>query len=44
MDGDRARERLKEEAIALIVPFFDRRENPREKPFRLIGLRVEKLI
>ena len=35
--------RLKEAARALILPFFDARENPRAKTFRLIGLRVEKL-
>ena len=27
----------------LLLPFFDARENPREKAFRLIGLRAEKL-
>ena len=36
--------RLKEIAQALILPFFDARENPRCKAFRLIGLRVEKLV
>jgi DNA polymerase IV (DinB-like DNA polymerase) len=35
--------RLKEAALALIEPFFDARENPRAKAFRLIGLRVERL-
>jgi DNA polymerase IV (DinB-like DNA polymerase) len=35
--------RLKEVALSLIAPFFDARENPRGKAFRLIGLRVEKL-
>jgi len=35
--------RLKEVALTLIRPFFDARENPRAKAFRLIGLRVEKL-
>ena len=35
--------RLKEVALMLVLPFFDARENPREKAFRLIGLRVEKL-
>ena len=35
--------RLKAQAVALIQPFFDARENPRGKAFRLIGLRVEKL-
>jgi DNA polymerase IV (DinB-like DNA polymerase) len=41
--GDDALRRLKEEALSLILPFFDNRENPRRKAFRLIGLRVEKL-
>jgi nucleotidyltransferase/DNA polymerase involved in DNA repair len=35
--------RLKEVALSLILPFFDDRENPRGKAFRLIGLRAEKL-
>ena len=35
--------RLKQAALSLILPFFDARENPRGKAFRLIGLRVEKL-
>jgi nucleotidyltransferase/DNA polymerase involved in DNA repair len=35
--------RLQEAALSLIVPFFDARENPHAKAFRLIGLRVEKL-
>jgi DNA polymerase IV (archaeal DinB-like DNA polymerase) len=35
--------RLKAQALALIQPFFDARENPRGKAIRLIGLRVEKL-
>jgi DNA polymerase IV (DinB-like DNA polymerase) len=42
-DDDHALHRLKEEALSLILPFFDARENPRGKAFRLIGLRVEKL-
>jgi DNA polymerase IV (DinB-like DNA polymerase) len=42
-ENDDALGRLKEEAVSLILPFFDARENPREKAFRLIGLRVEKL-
>jgi DNA polymerase IV (DinB-like DNA polymerase) len=40
---DNGTSRLKEAAQALILPFFDARENPRAKAFRLIGLRVEKL-
>jgi DNA polymerase IV (archaeal DinB-like DNA polymerase) len=42
-DGDHALGRLKAEALSLILPFFDARENPQAKAFRLIGLRVEKL-
>ena len=42
-DKDHARRRLQEEALSLIRPFFDARENPRGKALRLIGLRVEKL-
>jgi hypothetical protein len=43
ISDDHALGRLKEEALSLILPFFDARENPRGKAFRLIGLRVEKL-
>lgn len=42
-DEKQALRRLQEEALSLLVPFFDARENPRGKPFRLVGLRVEKL-
>lgn len=31
------------EGIRLVLPFFDRRENPGRKHIRLVGLRVEKL-
>lgn len=31
------------EALQLLLPFLDRRENPRKKAIRLIGIRVEKL-
>jgi len=34
---------LKFEALKLLMPFLDKRENPRQKLIRLIGLRVEKL-
>lgn len=34
---------LEFEAVRLILPFFDKRENPRGKSIRLIGVRVEKL-
>jgi len=35
--------RLTFEAMKLLLPFLDRRENPRGKLIRLIGVRVEKL-
>ncbi|MBI4528936.1 MAG: DNA polymerase IV [Deltaproteobacteria bacterium] len=34
---------LKQEALMLLLPFFDARENPRGKAIRLIGLRLENL-
>jgi DNA polymerase IV (DinB-like DNA polymerase) len=34
---------LRREAMKLMLPFLDRRENPHQKLIRLIGLRVEKL-
>ncbi len=41
-DGEALR-LLKQEALTLLQPFFDARENPRGKAIRLIGLRLEKL-
>ncbi len=35
---------LKFEALRLLAPFLDKRENPRNKKIRLIGVRIEKLI
>lgn len=35
---------LQREALMLLLPFLDRRENPLQKPLRLIGVRVEKLM
>ncbi|MCL5004760.1 MAG: DNA polymerase IV [Patescibacteria group bacterium] len=32
------------EALKLLSPFFDKRENPKKKLIRLIGVRIEKLI
>lgn len=43
-ESDEALQRLRQETKSLLLPFFDDRENPRRKPFRLIGLRVEKLL
>jgi len=35
---------LEQEAIKLILPFLDKRANPKLLPIRLIGLRIEKLL
>ena len=37
-------EELEREALRLLLPFLDARENPKKWPIRLIGVRVEKLI
>ncbi|MBI2640524.1 MAG: DNA polymerase IV [Candidatus Sungbacteria bacterium] len=37
-------EALRFEALKLLMPFLDHRENPRGKRIRLIGVRVEKLV
>jgi DNA polymerase IV (archaeal DinB-like DNA polymerase) len=42
-DDGQALRLLKQEVLALLLPFFDLRENPRGKAIRLIGLRLEKL-
>ncbi len=34
---------LEREALKLLLPFLDRRENPQRKAIRLVGVRVEKL-
>jgi len=34
---------LEFEALKLIYPFFDKRENPQHKKIRLVGVRIEKL-
>src|SRR3989344_3620731 len=34
---------LKSEVLRLFLPFLDRRENPKNKLFRLVGVRIEKL-
>ena len=39
----RTAEELEAEAVRLLEPFFDARENPKGKKIRLIGVRVEKL-
>lgn len=35
---------LRFEALKLLMPFLDARENPRKKLIRLVGVRVEKLV
>jgi DNA polymerase IV (DinB-like DNA polymerase) len=34
---------LRREAVKMMLPFLDRRENPHRQRIRLLGLRVEKL-
>ena len=34
---------LKTEMMKLLLPFFDRRQNPQKKLIRLVGVRIEKL-
>jgi DNA polymerase IV (DinB-like DNA polymerase) len=41
-DGE-ALKLIRQEALRLLLPFFDARENPRGKAIRLVGLRLEKL-
>jgi DNA polymerase IV (DinB-like DNA polymerase) len=38
-----AAQTLRFEAMRLLMPFLDRRENPQRKAIRLVGVRVEKL-
>ncbi|MFH0806376.1 MAG: DNA polymerase IV [Candidatus Brennerbacteria bacterium] len=40
---ERAKSAIEFETLKLLLPFMDRRENPRGKKIRLIGVRVEKL-
>jgi nucleotidyltransferase/DNA polymerase involved in DNA repair len=35
---------LYEQAVTLLLPFLDERENPRQRKIRLIGVRAEKLL
>jgi DNA polymerase IV (DinB-like DNA polymerase) len=42
-NGPQALDLLKHQTLALVLPFFDARENPRGKAIRLIGLRLERL-
>lgn len=41
--SQRTAKALEMEAIRLILPFLDKRENPKKKLLRLIGVRIEKL-
>jgi hypothetical protein len=34
---------VRRELFKLVLPFLDRRENPRRQRIRLLGVRVEKL-
>lgn len=42
--GKKDKRRFNIEVLKLFLPFLDRRRNPKRKPIRLIGVRVEKLI
>ncbi len=33
---------IQREGLKLLLPYFDRRRNPQQKPIRLIGLRLER--
>jgi len=35
---------LKREALRLLLPFLDSRENPKHKAICLLGLRLEKVV
>ncbi len=35
---------LEFESLKLLMPFFDKRENPKKKSIRLLGVRIEKLV
>ena len=37
-------DKLARHAVQMFLPFLDRRENPRRKKIRLVGVRVEKLL
>ena len=38
------RKMLESRALKLIIPFFEKTENPRQKQIRMIGLRIEKFV
>lgn len=35
---------LKQEMLKMLLPFFDRRDNPQKRLIRLVGIRVEELV
>jgi hypothetical protein len=35
---------LNRQSLKLLLPFFERKENPRKKAIRMIGVRVEKFV
>jgi len=43
-EGMKDKKKMKIEVLKLVLPFLDRRSNPRHKLIRLIGVRVEKLV
>jgi DNA polymerase IV (DinB-like DNA polymerase) len=42
--GPKEGKRFRLEVLKLALPFLDRRSNPRKKPIRLIGVRLEKIV
>lgn len=43
-DGVHTKKKFEIEILRLILPFLDKRANPRRKPLRLVGVRIEKLV
>jgi len=42
--GKFQKKRFEIEALKLILPFLDLQRNPKQKPIRLIGIRIEKIV
>ena len=42
--GKNNKKKFEIETIKLILPFLDKRANPRRKPLRLVGVRIEKVV
>ena len=42
--GRNSKKRFEIEVLRLILPFFDHQSNPKRKPIRLVGVRIEKIV